>query len=297
MHITAILLAALCAAAPQIEPAHARNDVFSYVLEQGFEVEGKRTTLPRPRFYDGQEAAAQKAILVELAESEEQLNEMVDDSLRAPNVFRKDEIQPKTDSAVVRVVDLWFVVYADLSEFDAASQANRVDGKKIESGDIKYECRLLKEPAIRAAGITLGPQASGQNTWFTQVLGELPNKVSFDVTERAVVTQTRESVVIATRIDPAFAKAKHPSNIWRRAGNGEGAEGKELSGPYQGGISYAKVSRLAIRPRALIVEMHGAWVEPYEWYEGGGALSTKLKRGTDEGIKKLREELAENRAK
>ena len=55
MHITAILLAALMADAPEIEPAHAKNDVFSYVLEQGLEVDGKRILLPKPRFYDGQD--------------------------------------------------------------------------------------------------------------------------------------------------------------------------------------------------------------------------------------------------
>jgi len=297
MHITAVLLAALIADSPEIEPAHAKNDVFSYVLEQGLLVEGKQVTLPKPRFYDGQAGDVQKRILIELAESEEQLNEMIDDSPRAPNVFRKDEIQPKADSAVVRVVDLWFIVYADLKQFDAASQVARVDGRKTESGDFKYECHLLTDAAVRAAGLTPVPDARGQKTWFTRVLGELPNKVSFEVTTRSVATQTPDSVVIATQTDPAFAKTKRPSNFWRRAGDGEGSAGKELSGPYQGGISYAKVSRLAIRPNALVVEMHGAWVEPYEWYEGGGALSTKLKRGADEGIKKLREELAENRPK
>ncbi len=297
MHITAILLAALMADGPEIEPVHAKNDVFSYVLQQGLEVGGKRILLPRPRFYDGQEGGAQKNILIELAESEEQLNEMLDNSPRAPNIFRKDEIQAKADSPVIRVADLWFVVYADLKQFDAASQVARIDGRKVESGDIKYECHLLKDADVRAVGITLGPEPAGQKTWFTQVLGELPNKVKFEVTERGVATQTLESVVIATRTDPAFAKAKRPSNFWRMARDGQGAEGGEISRPYHGGISYAKVSRLAIRPGALIVEMHGAWVEPYEWYEGGGALSTKLKRGADEGIKKLREELAEGRPK
>jgi hypothetical protein len=297
MHITAILLAALIADGPEIEPAHAKNEVFCYVLQRGLDVDGKRISLPKPRFYDGQAGGTQKDILIALAESEEQLNEMLDNSPRAPNIFRKDEIQAKADSPVIRIVDLWFIVYADLKQFDAASQVARIDGRKVESGDIKYECHLLKDADVRAAGITLGPEPAGQKTWFTQDLGELPNKVMFEVTQRGVATQTPESVVIATRTDPAFAKGKRPSNFWRKAGDGPGAEGGEISRPYQGGISYAKVSRLAIRPGALIVEMHGAWVEPYEWYEGGGALSTKLKRGADEGIKKLREELAESRPK
>jgi hypothetical protein len=297
MHLTAVLLAILTAHAPQVEPAHAKNDVLSYLLEQGVDVDGKKIPLPKPRFYDGQVGDTQKNILVELAESEEQLNEMIENSPRAPNILKKDEIQAKADSPIVRMVDLWFIVYADLNQFDAASQAARTDGRIVESSGIKYECHLLKDADVRAAGIPSGTEPNGQKTWFTQILCELPNKLSFDVTQRTVATQTPDSVIIATRTDPAFSKGKHPSNFWRRAGDEPGTAGGEISRPYPGGISYAKVSRLAFRPGALVVEMHSAWVEPYEWYEGGGALSTKLKRGASESIKKLREELAEGRAK
>ncbi len=297
MQLTAILLAALVADVREIEPAHAKNDVFSDVLAQGLDVGGKKFVLRKPRFFDGQGAAEQKRILVELAESEEQLEAMMDNSLRAPNVFRKDETEVTDNAPVVRTVDLWFVVYADLRQFDAASQVARLDGRSAESGGIKYECHVLKDPDVRAAGITVGPEAAGEKTWFTQILAELPNQIKLEVTERGVATQTTESVVIATRTDPAFSKGKHPSNFWRKGSDGEGAQRAESVRPYQGGISYAKVSRLALKSGALIVEIHGAWVEPFEWFEGGGALSSKLKRAADEGIKKLREELAERTGK
>jgi hypothetical protein len=297
MHITAILLAAVVADAREIEAAHTKNDVFSYVLAQGLDVGGKKVVLPKPRFFDGQEVAEQKRILVELAGSEEQLEAMMDNSLRAPNIFNKDDAEAKDDAPLVRTVELWFIVYADLKQFDAASQIARLDGRTAESGQIKYECHVLKDPDIRAAGITLWPDTAGQKTWFTQILADLPNQVKLEVIERGVATQTPQSVVIATRTDPAFAKGKRPSNFWRKSGDSDGAQRAETKRPYQGGISYAKVSRLASKPGALIVEMHGAWVEPFEWFEGGGALSLKLKRAADEGIKKLREELAEGRGK
>jgi len=299
MHITAILLAALVGDTHEVEAAHANNDVFSYVMAQGLDVGGKKSVLPKPRFIDGQAAAEQKRILIELAGSEEQLEVMMDNSLRAPNIFNQDEIEAKNNAPVVRTAELWFIIYADLKQFDAASQVARLDGRKAESGQIKYECRVLKDADVRATGITLGPEAPGQKIWFTQIRGELPNNVTFEVTERGVATQTAESVVIATRTDPAFAKGRRPSNFWKKAGDDDGGGGEQIRQPhpYQGGISYAKLSRLAFKPGALIVELHGAWVEPFEWFEGGGALSSKLKRAADEGIKKLREELAEGREK
>jgi hypothetical protein len=299
MHITAILLTALVAAPVEIEEAHAKNDVFSYVIAQGLDVEGKKFVLPKPKLFDGQDATEQKRILAGVAGSDEQLEAMMDKSLRAPNLFNKDETEAEDNAPVVRTVELWFVVYADLEQFDAARQVARMDGRRGESGEIKFECRVLKDPEIRAAGITLVPGVGIQKTYFTRILAQLPNQVHVDVTERGVVTQTRASVVIATRTDPAFSNGKRPSNVWRKAGEGEGdaTSRTEANRPYGGGISYAKVSRLAFKPDALIVEMHGAWVEPFQWYEGKGALSSKLKRAADEGIKKLREDLAEEHQK
>jgi hypothetical protein len=297
MHITAILLATLVADSPKIEAAHAKNDVFSYVIAEGLNVGGKKFKLPEPRFIDGQEAAAQKRILVELAESEEQLEAMMDDSLRAPNIFNQDETESQDNSPVIRTAHLWFIVYADLKRFDAASQLARIDGRKAEAGGMSYECRVLQDARLRAAGITLAPDAADQKTYFMQILAELPNKVQVDVTERGMATQSPDSVVIATRTDPAFGTGNRPSNFWRMAAADDGAKREAIMRPYQGGITYAKVSRLALKPGALVVEMQSAWVEPFEWFEGGGALSSKLKRAADEGIKKLREELAEGRAK
>jgi hypothetical protein len=298
MHITAILLAALMADLPETEPAHVKNDVFSYVLEQGLEVDGTKITLQKPRFFDGQDGATQKAILIKLAQSTAQLEQMMDHAEGAPNYLAKDEIQVKPTSPhspIVRVVDVCFVVYADLKQFDPESQMARLDGQKGDSNGIKFEMHLLKDTDVRAAGITLGPEPAGQKTWFTEVLGELPKRVKFKATQRAVATQSPGSVVIATRTEPAFAKGRHPSNVWRQARNGSGASGGEITGPYEGGITYAKASRVAFRPGALIVELRAAWVEPFEWYEGAGPLAGKLKGAAQGLIKNMRRQLDEKR--
>jgi hypothetical protein len=295
MHITAILLAALVVDARQLEPAHTKNDVFSFVLTQGFDVGGKKFVLPKPQFFDGQAATEQRRILVEMNESEEEFKVMMDKSIRAKNILTVDEAESKDKSPVVRTAHLWFVVHADLKEFDVRNQLSRIDGSRSKAGQIEYECHVLKEADVRAAGITLGPGTVGQETNFTRILANLPNRVKVELIERGTVTQTSESVVIATRTDPAFGKGKRPSNFWRKTMDEDGAEKGELKGPYPGGITYAKVSRLAFKPDALVVEMHGAWIEPFEWFEGADPLGSKLKRAADEGIKELREKLMESR--
>ena len=62
--------------------------------------------------------------------------------------------------------------------------------------------------------------------------------------------------------------------------------------PYPGGISYTKISRLAFRPSALLVEMHGAFVEPREWFQGGPILRSKFSVVAQDQIRTLRRELA-----
>ena len=167
------------------------------------------------------------------------------------------------------------------------------DGRKVESGDIKYECHLLKDADVRAAGITLGAGARGSENLVhagsgrAAEQGEIRSDRAGGCDPDARIGGDRHADRSRVRQGKAPIQLLAEGRGWAR-----GREAEKSSRPYQGGISYAKVSRLAIQPGALIVEMHGAWVEPYEWYEGGGALSTKLKRGADEGIKKLREELA-----
>src|SRR5262245_28952017 len=112
MITSAILLVGLLVGQTQVEPAHAQNSVYSQVLDQGMEGSVQNVQLPRPRLVDGQESAAQRAALREVAGSDRALDDLLRDSVTAPYVIKVRDV--KTTGATIRMADVWFVVYSEL---------------------------------------------------------------------------------------------------------------------------------------------------------------------------------------
>jgi hypothetical protein len=62
-------------------------------------------------------------------------------------------------------------------------------------------------------------------------------------------------------------------------------------------MSYAKISRLGVKPGAVVVEMHMAFVEPDGWFHGAPILRSKFGAVAQDQIRTLRRDLASKRAK
>jgi hypothetical protein len=104
--------------------------------------------------------------------------------------------------------------------------------------------------------------------------------------------------VIASATDAAFANAGEFSNGWKPLSKPGGAEGAPAARQaYAGGISYAKISRVAFKPGALFVEMHLAFIEPDGWFQGAPILRSKFSLAAQDQIRSLRRELAKQRKK
>jgi hypothetical protein len=283
--------------AAQVEPGHARNTVYASVLEEGLTANGATVRLPGPQLGDGQSAEAQHTALREVAGSDQRLEELVHRSVTAPYIIKVRDV--KTGEATTRVVDLWFVVYADIDEVDPAKEAAKADEKEVEAGNMIIRTRLLKSEEIRASGIAPppGPERSGAGpmTWYAHIHGRLLDRIDFDVTNRVMATRTKDSIVVAARTDPALDKPGPYANGWKPVGAGRDQGTAGGLRPYQGGISYTKISRLAFRPGALLVEMHGAFVEPREWFQGAPILRSKFSVVAQDQIRRLRRELERRR--
>jgi hypothetical protein len=291
--MNSVLVCAVVAVAPSpVESEHARNPVYQEVLSRGLRSGGQEVHLPEPRLRDGQDAGLQRAALQEVAGSDQALEDLLRDAVTARYIIKVRDVKA---AATIRVVDLWFLVYADLAQLDPAREAARTDGKEAEAGNMKFQTRLLKTAELRAAGVAPPAETPGLHTWYAHIHGRLLDRIVFDVTNQVMASQSSESIVIAARTDPAFSQAGSLANGWRAIGASTGVQNKDAFQPYAGGISYVKISRLALRPGALLVEMHGAFVEPQEWFQGAPILRSKFSVVAQDQIRALRRELARHR--
>jgi hypothetical protein len=295
MLASTILLLGFLASQNQIEPAHAQNSVYCQIIEQGLEAGGQKVALPRPRLFDGQDADAQRAALRDVVSSDRALDDLLRNSVTAPYKINVNDV--KTSGATIRMADVWFVVYADLKQVDFGQEASRTDQKETEVANMWFQTRLMKDDDLRAAGIKPSDADPAQNRWYSHVHARLLDRIDFETTNQVVASQSPESIVIASRTDPAFAKVPTIANSWKPLARQGAAKTDEPARPYEGGMSYAKISRLALKPGAILVEMHMAFVEPDGWFQGAPILRSKFSAVAQDQIRSLRRELAKKRAK
>src|SRR3954468_3342963 len=231
----AIWLATLGADAPQVEPDHTKNSVYVAVLSQGLTSGGQTVRLPEPRLRDGQEPDAQRAALREVAGTDRALEKLLRNSVTAPYIIKVRDV--KAADATIRVVALWFVVYADIAQFDPGKAAERSDGKTAEAGNMRFQTRLLKADDLRAAGISTMAGAPGRNRWYSHIHGRLLDRLEFDVTNQGAASPSHKAGVIAARTDPAFAQIGPNANGWKTVASTAGAKTEGSLKPYAGGIS------------------------------------------------------------
>ena len=298
MLIQTLCLAACCVVQAKLEPAHAQNPVFKQVLERGLDAGGKTITLPAPRLVDGQTADAQREVLREIAGSERGADDLLRDSVTAPFIIRvQDE---KVTGATVREANVWFVVYGELDKIDPLREAIRADQKEVEVANMWFQNRSLKADEIAAAGLKPANLGAGQSEWYVHVHARLLDRIDFEVTNRVTSSRSADSIVIASRTDPSFDKVEAFANGWKVVpGNRNSSAQADSPGkqPYAGGMSYAKISRLALKPDALLVEMHMAFVEPDPWFQGSPILRSKFSVAAQDQIRTLRRELMKKRRK
>ncbi|APW58972.1 hypothetical protein [Paludisphaera borealis] len=294
-HLAAIVLAPILFLPPQQpdpspEPAHQRNPVYEVALRDGLKAGGTTVALPAPTFHDGLDDKGRRAALLDLCGSEQAVNDLLRDSVTAPYILKLHDA--KTADSIIRSVDLWFVVRADLSQLDPVKLITQADAKAVEVGNMRFEQRLLTadDPKPRNRVAQLEGDAPH---WFVHLKGRLLDRIAFEAVDEVMATRTDDSMVIAARVDPAFNPPGEPTNHWKNlAENGP-------ANPFQGGVSYVKVSRLKSKEAAdaLFVEMHAAFAEPEAWFRGAPILRSKFAPVAQDQVRRLRRELLKNRPK
>jgi hypothetical protein len=276
-----------------LEPEHARNATYRWVLERGLRAGNQTVTLPRPLLHDGEGAKMQANHLRVLAGSDQAVENLLRDSVTAPFVLKVRDV--RVEGAILRVADLWFVVRAELDRVDPVEAARQAEGQAAEAGNMRFESKVLSADELRAARHELPKPSDGTRAWYAHLKGLLLDRVAVEVTNLVEVSRSAHSLVIAARTAPDFGIEDRYPNLWSAASGRE--KSKPSSGPdvYAGGISYAKISRLASEPGALLVEAHFAFVEPQAWFHGAPILRSKFSVIAQDQIRQLRRDLARHR--
>ena len=103
------------------------------------------------------------------------------------------------------------------------------------------------------------------------------DRVQLELTTRAFASRTKDSMLVASKVDRRFTEDEQFPNLWRPINRG--ADGKSHIGepaPYEAAASYVKLTRLAEPAGALLVEYHLVFVEPKAWFGGANLLRSKL---------------------
>jgi len=271
------------------QPAHEANSVYAQALRDGVKLAGKNVTLPAPLLKDGMSADQQRAAMLGVSGSERALDDLLRDSVTAPFVMKVHDL--KTDGVTVRLVDLWFVVRSDLAALDPMKVAARTSGKAVEVANMRFEDRLLTSEELGPSGrSTLSGR--DRSRWYAHMKAQLLDRIELEATEEVEASRSGESLVIATRTDPAFDATGPFANRWRSL-DPEGHPGTDQ--PIGGSISYASISRLVQPEGALLVEAHAAFSEPEAWFQGAPILRSKFAPIAQDQIRRLRRELRKPR--
>jgi hypothetical protein len=271
------------------------NPVYSRLLEQGVTLDGNTVRLPTPTIPDGLSADAQRAALKPVAGSDAAVADLLRNSVTAPQMLKVRD-QTGGGPTIVRLADLWFVVYADLDRLDPDASARKAqDAGPVEAANMRVETKLLTPEDLQAHGLTPPGGRDGQQEWYTHSTGRLLDRIHFEVTDRTVATRSAESVIIATATVEGLDKDEQLANRWWPITTRAGREQPGPTRPYAGGASYVKITRLASPQGALLVEGHFAFAEPRAWFDGAPILRSKIGLVAQDQIRKLRRELAEKK--
>jgi len=272
--------------AGDIDPAHQRNPVFQDVLREGVQAGGEKVALPSPTMRDDDDAAKQRARMVEICGSERAVDEFLRDSVTAPFIIKTRDA--KTPNAIIRSVDVWFVIRADLDKLDPVPLITGAEGKVVDVANMRFEQRLLTDDELKTRN--LEARLEGDNPhWFVHLKSRLLGRIGFEAVDEAAASRGASSMVIAARVSPAFNAPGEPTNHWRNLAD----DGPKQ--PFEGGVSYAKITRLNEPPGALFVELHAAFAEPEAWFRGAPILRSKFSLVAQDQIRRLRRELLKER--
>jgi hypothetical protein len=283
------LLSLLLTVVPAGQPdAHLPiNPMYRQLREKGVIVPKKLAIpLPSPVMADGLSAEAQKAAIEKLLNQEIDLEEFEGKRNNAPIYLERDDPKGNDPDAPPRGYHVYFVAYGELSKLADKDFLNGLARKRKQG-----EGKTLKDADLAKRGINVPKDVEKYESygWSTFIILD---RVELEQTGRSYWTQTADSLVFASEIDPRFNKDSEFPNRWRsveKVGDGELKKGPYR--PYDGAGYYFKATRLHEPKGALFVESHLIFSQPNDWFDDPALLTSKMAPIMRDMAKTLREDL------
>ncbi len=266
----------------------ASNPVYRHLRQTGVAITSTQTIpLPPPSMADGLSAEGQQKVIREVAGRDYAVAELLRKSPVSPHILRLRDITPADPQTPRRGVDVWFIAYGDLKTLSKKEFLERLQNSNRE--EAKGE--QIKSEALKKRGIEIKSEDDKREAYGHLVFNFL-DRVQISTTGHTFWSETDDSILIASELDPRFARDSDYPNQWRAISKDR--QGKKELGepqPYQGSGYYLKITRLASPEGALFVEGHVIFAEPVKWFNGANLLRSKLPPVVQNQVRAFRREL------
>jgi hypothetical protein len=284
-----LALALLAPTADAPANPHEQNVLFQEMLTKGVPISKTETwKMPPPYMPDGLDAAAQEAVIAGLAKGLFKIEDVYENSPVAPHYLSPlDKPLKNSDpKAPAYPVDVWFVAYGNLKKLASKNPQQLLTGNPAEA-----EATILEEDDLAKRMIELKLTRPPLREQWVHTSAKLMDTVEVSSTRHSIVSQTDESLVVASQVDPRFAKDPMYANFWQMLP--DPAVGRNQKGPPQPlevGAFYLKITKLKDpnHPNALFVELHQVSTEPKEWFNGAPILRGKIPIWVKDEVQKFR---------
>jgi hypothetical protein len=285
---TAVLCLALTA--PAAEP----KTLLDALTTTGLEIPSVgRHKLPRPTLDIGMSKEKILAAVMKLGEEYEGTeHHFTARNLNARYPLERGEILDKAGQRAGLTIDVWFAAYGNIKDLDTKDMLQTLMGVKDKDRAITY----LSDEELKQRKLT--PQTGKDFEERFAILDTvLIEKIKLTGIVRSQKYWVDGALITAMELDDRFLNDKKYPNRWQKA-NDEKEDRKLTFGdphPYKGFGGYVKATPLPGTKDGMVIEMHFALAEPYDWFDGKNQLGSKLRTGVTNNVRALRSKLVKGR--
>lgn len=275
-----VLAVALSAPAAGAEPLLAELTTAGLAIPGG-----PRFRLPQPAMAPGLPAEKKQAVVQKFADEFPRGVFLRRDSA-APHVWKIESINGDNGKRRGHRLDLYFAAYGKIPDLDRQDILGALMG-----ANRKKEPTYLSDKQLAERKITRS-DAKGLDERFVVLDLELIDKVQLSGVVRSQKQTDADGALVSVMVlDDRFADDKEYPNRWRAIKEQRGERvGLGPPRPYSGFGGYVKAT--PVKGDLIFLELHFAFAEPYDWFDGRNMLATKLPLALGSNVKTTRLKMA-----